>query len=389
MQGKFILETERLILREMTKDDVLALQDFLGDAEVMYAYEHGFDKEEIYDWYRNNRRRYEEDGFGLWAVIRKADGRLIGDCGLTMQDFGSYGVKEEIGYHLAKDCWHQGYAAEAAKAVRDYAFYTLDIPEVWSVIRDNNIPSKKVALRNGMKKCGELVKHYRGIDMPHELYSVRRTPYDTIFLDLDGTLIDSEKGIINSVLYALEKFGKTAEREELLPFIGPPLIESFQVVSNLTPKDARQAVGYYRENFGVRGVYEYSLYDGIRKFLAALKAGGKRIVMATSKPEIYARMIADDAGITEYFDFICGSDMEGKRLTKEDVIAYALEKCGLLKGTQRVLMIGDRKHDILGAKAFALKSAGVLYGFGTKEELERHGADYLFASVREAQEYLE
>lgn len=390
MKGKIILETKRLILREMTEEDIPALHGFLGDPEVMYAYEHGFSMEESADWCRRQMARYEKDGFGLWAVIRKEDGQLIGDCGITMQDIGKGEAekKEEIGYHLRKDCWHQGYAIEAAGAVKKYAFEVLNLPEVYSIIRDTNLPSQKTARRNGMKKCGESVRHYMGIDMPHLIYSVRRIPYETIFLDLDGTLIDSEQGILHSVAYALEKFGISATREEMLPFIGPPLIHSFQEYTGLTEEDAAKAVAFYRENFGVKGVYEYRLYDGVTDLLKGLKKAGKRVVMATSKPEKYARIIAEDAGILEYFDAVCGSDMDGKRLTKEDVIAYALDTCGLKEGDPSVVMVGDRRHDIQGAKAFGLASAGVLYGFGSLEELRAAGADYLFMTAREAQEYL-
>ena len=143
--------------------------------------------------------------------------------------------------------------------------------------------------------------------------------FDMILLDLDGTLIDSEKGIVNSVIYALEKFGIEKEREELLPFIGPPLVHSFREYTGLGEEEAVQAVSYYRENFGVKGVYEYCLFDGVTDLLKRLKQAGKTVVMATSKPEVYAKMIAEDAGITCWFDAICGSDMEGKRLTKEAI----------------------------------------------------------------------
>ena len=388
MQGKCILETERLILREMTEEDIPALSTFLGDPEVMYAYEHGFDMEEVRDWCIRQMKRYEKDGFGLWAVIRKSDGKLIGDCGITMQDTGQGCMKEEIGYHLIKECWHQGYATEAAQAVKAYAFDVLGISEVCSIIRDTNLASQKVAIRNGMKKCGESIRHYRGIDMPHYRYAVRKEPYETIFLDLDGTLIDSEEGIINSVVYALEKFGIQKERKELLAFIGPPLIESFRKYIGLSQEEAEKAVAYYRENFSARGVYEYRLYDGIKELLSALKQSGKKVVMATSKPEHYARIIAENAGITGYFDLICGSTMDQTRVTKEDVIGYALEQCGLKKGDSSVVMLGDRKHDILGAKASGLASAGVLYGFGDMEELTKAGADYIFRTVEEMENFL-
>lgn len=212
--------------------------------------------------------------------------------------------------------------------------------------------------------------------------------YQTVFLDLDGTIIDSEQGIVNSVLYALRKFGIERQREKLLPFIGPPLISSFQEYTGLTKEEAEKAVEYYRENFSVKGVYEYKLYDGIKECLQELKAVGRRIVIATSKPENYAEMIVKHAGIEDYFDYICGGTMDGSRLTKEDVIEYALKKCGLQSGDSSVIMVGDRKHDIIGAKAYQLASAGVLYGFGNMEELQSAGADYLFLSPAELLHFL-
>ena len=212
--------------------------------------------------------------------------------------------------------------------------------------------------------------------------------FDTVFLDLDGTIIDSEPGIINSVVYALEKFEIEKERKELLPFIGPPLITSFQEYIGLSEEDARKAVEYYRENFGTKGVYEYRLYDGVETMLRELKEAGVHIVMATSKPEHYAGIIAKDAGIESYFTFICGATMDESRLTKEDVIAYALEKCGKKPGDSSVIMVGDREHDIIGAKAFGLASAGVLYGFGRREELEEAGADVIFDSPEELKDFL-
>ena len=212
--------------------------------------------------------------------------------------------------------------------------------------------------------------------------------FDMILLDLDGTLIDSEKGIVNSVIYALEKFGIEKEREELLPFIGPPLVHSFREYTGLGEEEAVQAVSYYRENFGVKGVYEYCLFDGVTDLLKRLKQAGKTVVMATSKPEVYAKMIAEDAGITCWFDAICGSDMEGRRLTKEAVIEYALDLFHRKAGDPSVIMVGDRHYDIDGAKANGLASAGVLYGFGSREELEDAGADQIFDTAEELGEYL-
>ncbi len=168
-----ILETERLVLRELVETDLDALGAVLRDPQVMYAYEHGFSMAEVQQWLDRQLERYAQYGFGLWAVTAKASGELIGQCGVTMQNWGEREVPE-IGYHLRRDKWHQGFAIEAAMACREYAFTALGFQEVYSIIRENNLPSQRVALRNGMSVRGSFVKHYYGMDMLHFVFSVRR-----------------------------------------------------------------------------------------------------------------------------------------------------------------------------------------------------------------------
>ena len=168
-----IFETERLLLREMNQADLPALCKILQDAEVMYAYEHAFDDAEVHAWLNNQLRRYREDGFGLWAVILKETGEMIGQCGLTMQDVDGVMVPE-VGYLFQKAFWHKGYATEAAVGCKKYAFDVLNLPEVYSIIRENNLPSQRVAKRNGMTPVGRIVKHYYGMDMPHIVFSIRK-----------------------------------------------------------------------------------------------------------------------------------------------------------------------------------------------------------------------
>ena len=168
-----ILETERLYLRKLTLADRAALCETLQDKEAMYAYEHAFSDEEADAWLARQIARYQEDGFGLWAVIRKEDGAFLGQCGITMQDI--YGERvPEIGYLLARRYWHKGYATEAARACKQYAFETLGLPAVYSIIRENNLPSRRVAERNGMRVVGTLIKHYYGFAMPHLVYRVEK-----------------------------------------------------------------------------------------------------------------------------------------------------------------------------------------------------------------------
>ncbi len=171
-----ILETERLILRELTQDDYGSLCDILQDKEAMYAYEHAFSDAEVQDWLTNQLRRYHEDGVGLYAVILKEAGRLIGQAGITMQKTPDETVPE-IGYLFQKAYWHKGYATEAATALREYAFETLQMSCVYSIVRDSNTPSRRVAERNGMKPVKSFVKRYYGIAMPHVVYCVKREDF--------------------------------------------------------------------------------------------------------------------------------------------------------------------------------------------------------------------
>ena len=170
---KEILRTERLTLREMCEDDLGALTAILGDAETMYAYEHAFCAAEIRAWLDNQYRRYREDGFGLWAVVLKATGSVIGQCGLTVQNCGG---KEliEVGYLFERAFWHNGYATEAARACRDLAFDKFGADEVFAIVRDSNFASPAVARRCGMTARGTIVKHYYGMDMPHIVFSIKR-----------------------------------------------------------------------------------------------------------------------------------------------------------------------------------------------------------------------
>ena len=168
-----ILETERLNLREIDQSDFRALCNILQDPDAMYAYEGAFSDEEVQEWLDRQILRYKKWGFGLWAVILKETGEMIGQCGLTMQPWKD-GEVLEIGYLFNRAFWHKGYATEAAKACKRYAFEVLKAEEVCSIIRDTNISSKKVALRNGMTKKDSLVKHYKGVDMPHYRFAVYR-----------------------------------------------------------------------------------------------------------------------------------------------------------------------------------------------------------------------
>lgn len=172
-----LLETDRLILREITRKDFAELCKMLQDPEVMWAYEHAFSDLEVTLWLEQQLERYHENGFGLMAVILKTTNELIGQTGITMQDWDSCQVPE-IGYIFNKAYWHKGYAIEAASACKQYAFETLGFNEVYSIIRENNVPSRKVAVRNGMKKIGETIRFYYNMEMPHHIYRITKDEDD-------------------------------------------------------------------------------------------------------------------------------------------------------------------------------------------------------------------
>jgi len=167
-----IFSTERLYLREITKADFPLLCKHLQDEEVMYAWEHAYTDDEVREGMEKQFQSYVKHGFGIWAVILKESGELIGQCGLSMQPCEDTEVLE-VGYIFQKKHWHKGYATEAAIACKEYAFNKLKVPEVFSLIRDTNIASQNVAKRNGMSLVGKYVKTYREVDMPHLIFSVK------------------------------------------------------------------------------------------------------------------------------------------------------------------------------------------------------------------------
>lgn len=207
--------------------------------------------------------------------------------------------------------------------------------------------------------------------------------FQSILFDLDGTLTDAAPGITNSVKYALSKFGiDETDDNKLRKFLGPPLISSFMEFYGFSKEKAQKAVEYYREYFVPHGIFENEVYSGIPKLLQKLKADGKTLIIATSKPETFAVQIAEHFEIDSYFDLIAGSNWDNTRSKKAQVIEYALKTLGILDRAHAV-MIGDREHDIKGAKKTGLRSIGVLYGYASPGELENAGADFTANSPEE------
>lgn len=204
-----------------------------------------------------------------------------------------------------------------------------------------------------------------------------------LFFDLDGTLTDPMLGITRSVQYALRHFGiEVTDLSTLCPFIGPPLKDSFREFYGMDDARAEEGIALTREYFAPKGIFENELYAGIPQLLEALRQGGARIAMATSKPAPFARRIAEHFAIDRYFDLIEGSTLDGTRTTKSEVLRLAIEGLGVTDPAQAV-MVGDRRFDIEGAAATGIESIGVLYGYGSREELKQAGATHIVADIGE------
>lgn len=212
--------------------------------------------------------------------------------------------------------------------------------------------------------------------------------YQYLLFDLDGTLTDPGLGITNSVMYALQKFDINVEdRTSLYKFIGPPLRVSFETFYGFSGEKSDLAIQYYREYFKEKGLYENEVYDGITDLLIQLKEQGKSLIVATSKPEPFAIEILRHFKLYDYFDFVAGATMDESRNTKADIIKYALEHCNIHEKSSAV-MIGDREHDILGAKENELDSIGVLFGYGSLDELKKAGATFIAKNPMDILEYV-
>lgn len=212
--------------------------------------------------------------------------------------------------------------------------------------------------------------------------------YSTILFDLDGTLSDSSQGIINSIIYALEKYDVNDYDMSLLrKFLGPPLHESFEKFMGFDKEKSLQAVKLYREYFSSKGLFENEIYGGVSDLLQNLKENGKALIVATSKPQLFTDRIMEHFNLAKYFDFIAGSNMDTTRSKKAEVIEYALSECNI-KDKSKVVMIGDRAEDMIGAQTVGVDSIGVEYGYGTFDELKNAGATYIVKTVGELKDLL-
>jgi phosphoglycolate phosphatase len=209
--------------------------------------------------------------------------------------------------------------------------------------------------------------------------------YNEIFFDLDGTIIHSEEGICNALRYTLEKKGVSADGlGDLTRFIGPPLYESFVTRFGLTPEQAADWVTVYREYYAAKGVYEYKVIPGMDSLIKELKGQGKKLYLATGKPQDYAAHIVRALGLADAFDGIVGSNMDGTRLTKNEVLADTLT----LAGSAAPVLVGDTVYDVAAANTYGIDSVAVAFGYGNAQELAKEKPTYLAETVKDLRRIL-
>lgn len=205
--------------------------------------------------------------------------------------------------------------------------------------------------------------------------------YKYILFDFDGTIVDTSPGIINATIYALDSFGIKVDNPlvSLRRFIGPPLSYSFNTFYGLQGEDIKKAIAIFRDYYSEKGISQCRVYDGMEDLLKLLKSSGKKIILATSKPEVFASKILENLGLKQYFDFIAGALMDESRNEKPEVMDYAIKQYNI--DISEAVMIGDRFYDVQAAATFGIDSIGVLYGFG--EEKEFQGSVAMAKDVKE------
>lgn len=215
-----------------------------------------------------------------------------------------------------------------------------------------------------------------------------KNDFQYILFDLDGTLTDSGDGIIKAIQYSLKYFGiEVKDLDDLRKFVGPPLRDSYKKFYSFDDEKAEIGIEKFREYYIDKGIYENKVYDGIEDTLKTLKENGKTLIIATSKPEVHAKIVLEHFNLTKYFDFIGGADLEETRVKKGDVIKYALEQAKITD-LSKAIMIGDREYDIIGARDNNIKSIGVLYGYGDVVEFTQARASYVVKTPKDLLEIL-
>ncbi|MBQ6906645.1 MAG: HAD hydrolase-like protein [Clostridia bacterium] len=203
-----------------------------------------------------------------------------------------------------------------------------------------------------------------------------------VLLDLDGTLTDTEEGVVNSFLYSLAKIGVTVDdRSSMRWIIGPPILDSYKRMLSCSDEEAKKLLAGYREYYNNRGIWENRLYDGVEEMLCRLFDGGKVLFTATSKPDVFAKRILDKHGVSKYFKYIYGSKLDGSISTKEEVLLNIINTEGI--DISECVLVGDTKYDVLGAREVGMDVIGIRWGFGSDEEFVEYPPDMTFTTPDE------
>lgn len=210
--------------------------------------------------------------------------------------------------------------------------------------------------------------------------------YSTLLFDLDGTLTDSTEGILKCLVHAIKQMGFEVPEDTNI-FLGPPIRQSFAEFCGMNAEQVDEAVRIFRESYSTTGLFENRVYEGIPGMLERLESGGKRLMVATSKPQVYAVRIFERFGLSQYFEIVGGAELDGTRDYKHEVIEYVLAQAGITDRSS-VLMIGDRRQDVLGAHKTGIECMGILWGYGSVEELNEAGADYIAETPEKAADML-
>lgn len=399
------LTTGRLLLRAFEPEDLQSLYAYCSEPDTGI---HADKKphESIEESRQLLNQLMQEDL--TWAICDKVSGKNIGAVWLR-EDHRRRRDKSRcrvLGYLLDKRWWGQGLMTEAVSCVVDYAFKDLQLELISTYRFSYNHRSGRVMDKTGFVYEGTLrqaTERFDGALLDVSCFSQtrqewqdrqrkqedRKMRWKRLLFDLDGTITDPKVGITKSVQYALEAFGIIeSDADRLTPFIGPPLLDSFEQFYQMSKEQAKQAVEKYRERFSTVGLYENEIYPGMAQLLSELCAQGCTLAVASSKPTVFVKKILEHFQIEPYFSVVVGSELDGRRVQKEEVVAEALRQLNLLGDTGETAMIGDRRFDIEGAQAHRLTGIGVAYGYALPGELEEAGANFVVQDVAELQKLL-
>lgn len=393
--GRVMLETRRLLLREFVQDDFGALSGILSDAENMRYYPAAFDAQKVRGWIAANIRRYREDGFGLWAVVLKDSGRLIGDCGVTMQNING-AMLPEIGYHIHRDYQRQGYAAEAAASCRDFVFENTDFDAVYSYMMHTNEPSLKTALSIGMRFVLEFDDP---INVRTRVYAISRgewekrfsedimKKYDAVVFDLDGTLLDTLEDLTDSVNYALELYGAPARTvKQVRETVGHGLrnLVENSFGEHAAGLDMDEVFARFSERYAQNCNVKTMPYGRIVELLTRLQGMGIKIAVVSNKAQPLSRLLCE-AHFGGLAGYVVGARDGVERKPSPQGTLEALSAIG----AKRAVYVGDSDVDIQTAANAGLDAVIVDWGFRDRAQLEAAGAKTIISKPLELLDYLD